>query len=319
MSSTVVPVLEIGGTHVTAALVDSGAGVVVPDSVRRDGLDASAAAESILGAILGCAASVKAAPGAPWGVAVPGPFDYARGIALFSGVGKFEALYGVDVRARLMAGVTPQPGSISFLNDADAFLTGEALFGAAVGHDRCVGITLGTGVGSAFLADGVLLDAGPGVPPEGRVDLLRIGGVPLEDVVSRRAIRRHYQQLLGTRHGDGSTDSTGSTDSLDVAQIATSARDGEPHAVEALSTAFTALGEALGPWIADFGATALVVGGSMAGSWDLVEPPLRAGITRSVPDLPSRIVIREAADSDHAALLGAAAFASAAADHGAPG
>ncbi|NUP51796.1 MAG: ROK family protein, partial [Catenulispora sp.] len=78
-SSTVVPVLEIGGTHVTAALVDARAGAVVPGTVRRDGLDAAADAESILGAILACAGSVDAAAGAPWGVAVPGPFDYAQG------------------------------------------------------------------------------------------------------------------------------------------------------------------------------------------------------------------------------------------------
>lgn len=108
-----------------------------------------------------------APPGARWGVAVPGPFDYAKGVALFAGVGKFEALYGVDVRAALLGGLWQRPGDVVFLNDAHAFLAGEWTGGAAHGHRRAVGITLGTGVGSAFLADGLIREDGSGVPPGG--------------------------------------------------------------------------------------------------------------------------------------------------------
>jgi glucokinase len=42
----------------------------------------------------------------------------------------------------------------TFVNDAHAFLLGEAAVGAAAGHHRTVGITLGTRVGSAFLHEG---------------------------------------------------------------------------------------------------------------------------------------------------------------------
>ncbi|MNC90661.1 hypothetical protein D3C83_67870 [compost metagenome] len=45
-----------------------------------------------------------------------------------------------------------------------------------------------------------------------------------------------------------------------------------------LWTAFSALGKALSPWVDTFGATIVVVGGSMAGSWDLVAEPLRSGL-----------------------------------------
>ena len=112
--------------------------------------------------------------------------------------GKFEALYGVDVRGGAVGRVARAlPAPIIFLNDADAFLWGEWLFGAAAGHDRCVAITLGTGIGSAFIADGELRHDGPGVPPEGRVDLLRIAGLALEDVVSARAIEKAYRERTG--------------------------------------------------------------------------------------------------------------------------
>lgn len=169
-----IPVLEIGGTHVTAALVDPRDGRV--SSRTREPLDADGAADAILAAVRHCADGLSVPVGARWGVAVPGPFDYARGIALFRGVGKFEALYGMDVRRALLHGLRQRPGDVVFLNDAHAFLTGEWSAGSVRGHRRAVGITLGTGVGSAFLADGLIHDTGPGIPPEGRMDLTEIDG-----------------------------------------------------------------------------------------------------------------------------------------------
>jgi predicted NBD/HSP70 family sugar kinase len=292
-----VPVLEIGGSHVTAALVDLPAAEVLPGSIRHE-LSASGTVSDILEAIIACALAVPAPEGATWGVAIPGPFDYQRGVGLFTGVGKFDSLYGVDMGAALAAGLPGHPGPIRFLNDAHAFARGESLFGAAVGHDRCVGITLGTGVGSAFLADGTVCDHGPAVPPEGRVDLLRIDGQPLEDVVSSRAIRRAYQQQTGTRPPD-------------VAWIAQRVSLGDMTAADVLRTAFERLGEALTPWLASFGATMLVVGGSMTGSWNLIKPALETGIfgRTDEPTGSLAIAISVAARGDDAALLGAAAYA----------
>jgi glucokinase len=289
-----VPVLEIGGSHVTAALVDLPAAEVLPGRVRRE-LSPSGTASGILGAIVACARAVPAPQSAAWGVATPGPFDYEQGVALFTGVGKFDSLYGVDMGAALAAGLPGHPGPIRFLNDAHAFVRGEWLFGAAAGHDRCVGITLGTGVGSAFLADGTVHDDGPDVPPGGRADLLRIDGRPLEDVVSSRAIRGAYQQRTGGQPPD-------------VARIAQRAGQGDMTAADVLRTAFERLGAALGPWLASFGATMLVVGGAMTGSWNLIKPALEAGIGRTdEPPSSLAIAISVAARGGDAALLGAAA------------
>ncbi|WP_043671243.1 ROK family protein [Streptomyces xylophagus] len=289
-----IPVLEIGGTHVTAALVDLRDGRVT--SRTRRPLDADGDAEAILGTVRHCADELRVPPGARWGVAVPGPFDYARGIALFQGVGKFDALYGMDVRAALLHGLRQRPGDVVFLNDAHAFLTGEWSAGTVRGHRRAVGITLGTGVGSAFLADGRIRDNGPGIPPEGRMDLTEIDGRPLEDTVSRRAIL--------TRYGDPAAD---------VHDIAGRARAGEERAQRVLDDVFTGLGTALGPHLVDFGATALVVGGSMARSWDLVAPALSAGLAAGgwTPDDPGADArrtraMKPAGPAGDAALLGAA-------------
>ncbi|MGC0238415.1 hypothetical protein [Arthrobacter sp. SD76] len=100
------PVLEIGGTHVTAALVSSPGNreqqwAVVPDSVVRRGLDANASADTLLDGLAAAARDIGARHDGCWGVALPGPFDYANGVALYEHVGKFDQLRGVDIRAGL--------------------------------------------------------------------------------------------------------------------------------------------------------------------------------------------------------------------------
>ncbi|WP_327658753.1 MULTISPECIES: ROK family protein [unclassified Streptomyces] len=293
-----IPVIEVGGTHVTAGLVDPADGRVERRTHRP--LDPGARAEDILGAVCRCADALDTPAGTIWGVALPGPFDYARGIGLFADVGKFEALYGVDVRAALLDGMAKRPGGMVFLNDAHAFLLGECAVGAATGHTRVVGITLGTGVGSAFLGDGRILDRGPGVPPEGRMDLTTVDGGPLEESVSRRALVARYGEQ-----------------GVDVRDIAERARAGERLARRVLDEAFGTLGAVLGPRLAAFEATALVVGGSMARSWDLVAPALHTGLAKGgwppeAPDVngppPTRHTraMRPAALAGDAALLGAA-------------
>ncbi|MFC7303515.1 ROK family protein [Streptomyces monticola] len=275
------PVLEVGGTHVTAALVAAD-GSGVHRRVRLP-LDPHGSATRIIGTLVGCARLIPAPARAVWGVAVPGPFDYERGVGRFAGVGKFDALNGVDLRAALLGRLPQRPRDAVFLNDADAFLYGEWRAGAARGHGRCAGLTLGTGVGSAFLADGRIRDEGPGVPPEGRADLLRIDGRPLEESVSRRAIRDRY--------GDPDAD---------VHDIAARARAGDARARRVLDEAFTGLGAVLAPFLAEFGASVLVVGGAMAHSWDLVRPALGSGLGTV------RVELRRSALGADAALVGAA-------------
>jgi glucokinase len=288
--------MDVGGTHVTAALVDLDAGAVIGSTLRRGTLRPSAPAQELLDGILVCGRELPVATGAAWGVAVPGPFDYERGVALFAGVGKFESLYGTDVGRALMAGLPGPAGSVVFLNDADAFLLGEWLYGAAAGHDPCAAITLGTGIGSAFLSGGVVRQDGPGVPPEGRADLLWIDGQPLEDVVSTRAIERRYQAISGVAPQG-------------AAEVAGLARAGDPVAAGVLRSAFAALGRALSPWLEEFGAKALVVGGAMTGSWDIIGPALVGGIGDVVAGGGQRLRVVVAAHPEHAALLGAGACA----------
>lgn len=284
---TAIPVLEIGGTHVTAARVDAGQWRTVPGSRHRLPLDSGGTAGEILLAMTACAGRLGPLDGDVLGVAIPGPFDYELGVGKFRDVGKFDSLNGIDIRAGLLTTLPHPPRSVLFLNDADAFGLGEWVAGAARGYQRVAAVTLGTGVGSAFVECGRIVSDGAIVPPEGRVDLLCVGDAPLEDVVSRRAILADYARRTGI---------TG----LDVADIATRARAGDPAARGVFETAYSALGAVLAPWLRRFGAQVLVVGGTIAASWDLVGPPLLA--TTNDVDIP----VVPAGNLDEAAEIGAA-------------
>ncbi len=289
MGADRVPVLEVGGTHVSAALIDVAGWSIAPDTLCRRSLDGQASARALLDAFVAAARTLDGEAGARWGVAMPGPFDYTSGIALFEDVGKFDSLHGVDVRAALCAGISPRPESVSFLNDADAFLLGEWLHGAATGYRRCAAVTLGTGIGSAFLVDGEIVGSGPDVPPGGRAHRLYVDGRPLEDVVSRRAIRSAYRAATGDAGAD-------------VRDIADRARGGDFVAREVIDTAMDRLGKALAPWLQRFGAEVIVIGGSMSASWDLFGPAFVAQLRDPIP-----VVVGY--DREHAPLLGAARYA----------
>jgi glucokinase len=257
--------LELGGSHVSAALVDLESGRV--DGSIRVSLDPGAAREELLRQLDAAADHVRGYE--PIGFAVPGPFDHERGICLIRGLGKLEALYGLDLREELNLDAV-------FLNDAEAFLLGEAESGAARGHDRAIGLTLGTGLGSAFLAGGELIRAGSEVPPNGDLHTVPFRGGAVEDLISARAIRA----------------STG----RDPGELAALADEGDEDAVAAFAKLGADLAASLEPWLEGFQPSVVVVGGGIAGAW-----------RHFAIELPPIAVPAERPDD--AALIGAAVWA----------
>ncbi|WP_432841118.1 ROK family protein [Dactylosporangium sp. CA-092794] len=275
-----VRVLEVGGSHVTAGTVDVDGRKILDR--QRHPLDPARDAHTIIGVLAAAAKGLDPGPGDRWAVAFPGPFDYAAGVALHEGVAKFDGLHGVSLRAALADAIPADPAAFTFVNDADAFGLGEWVDGAATGTRRSVAITLGTGIGSSWLADGAIVSSGPDVPPDGEIHFCDVDGVNIEDLVSDRALVRGYLARTGTTV-DG------------MRGLAELARSGDRDAREVVDTAFGILGRLLTDWLGRFGAEVVVVGGSMTGAWDLIDPALALPV-------PARPV----ADTERSALLGAA-------------
>ena len=244
--------MDVGGSHVTAALVEDGR---VTARAEAD-LDPHGSADEILGTIAGV--GLELGLHQRWTLAFPGPFDYERGVGTFEGVAKFGAIAGLELTAELGARLGSRVG---FVDDADAYVMGEWVAGAARGHGRVIGVTLGTGVGAAFLEDGYPQAGGPGVPPGGNLYPFDYVGRPIEDTVSTRALLASY-----------------GVDGVSVRELFERARAGEASARSVVDSTMEHLGRFVAPFIADFGATIFVVGGSISQSWDLIEPALRRGL-----------------------------------------
>lgn len=280
------PALEIGGTHVAAAVVD-GNDWSVRDRLRMP-IDPHAEAATLLAAIAAAAARLPVPSGCRWGVAMPDPFDYAAGVAWFADVGKFDALYGIAVAARLHALIPATPATLTFCNDADAFTLGETLRGAAVGATRCAGITLGTGLGTGWVVDGRITVDEPGIPELGRARTIQVDGIGLEELVSTRGIRSRFA-------------ARGGAPDFDVAGIVELARAGDAVAAGVLRDTFGDLGRGLGPALRAFAPQVIVIGGSMTASWDVLAANVEAGLA-----WPGGPPIRVAESTEAAALRGAA-------------
>ena len=119
--------IDLGGSHVSAGRIEVASGRV--QTFLRVPLPPNAGRDELLTLITGAAADVVEGTVDGVGVAVPGPFDYANGVCLLTH--KLEPLHGVDLRRALADALRSAPAAIAFVNDADAFLLGEAWVGAA--------------------------------------------------------------------------------------------------------------------------------------------------------------------------------------------
>ena len=289
MNPALAYVVDIGGSHVTAAVVERGPRPRVVDRSSAP-IDTHGDRDTLLQSI-GDVLRTFSAHATSWTIALPGPFDYATGIGSFEGVEKFSALANLDLRAALSRILGIDEHDVTFINDAIAYGIGEWYVSDAR-PERFVCITLGTGIGSAFLDGGRPVEDGPEVPENGWAHLLSFNGAPLEDTVSTRAIQRRYAEADGG--------------AVDVRAIAERARAGEPRARAVLETAMLQLGEVLAPWTRRFQATEVVVGGSMARSWDVLGPAFVRGIAGQDAAPPA---VRSSLLLDDAPLIGAAVHA----------
>ncbi len=177
-------VLDIGGSSIKSGRVHCRE----VEGFRKDDYDARADGGTILAVYRSVVrAHFAEADGAISEVVLahPGPFDYERGVCLVEGVAKLEGLHGMDLRAALGPELPPGCG-LRFLNDAAAAIRGEARYGAGRPYRRLIGVTLGTGFGSAFVIDGEVVREGDGVAGGGELyHLPWRGGIADESFSSR--------------------------------------------------------------------------------------------------------------------------------------
>jgi glucokinase len=140
--------VDLGGSHVKAALVDTSGAIVAAHELDVD--DRSFA--SVLGTILTAVREVLAGQGisgqVPVGIGSPGNVDLATGTIRYSpNLFWHDAPLGERLRESLHA-------DVYVANDARCATLGEFLFGAGRGVSDFALLTLGTGIGGGIVSDG---------------------------------------------------------------------------------------------------------------------------------------------------------------------
>ncbi|QEO10208.1 polyphosphate--glucose phosphotransferase [Protaetiibacter larvae] len=194
--STLAVGIDIGGTGIKGALVDVDSGELAGERVKvatPEGGDPDAVLAAVAGMVDGFGPE---AAGVPLGVCFPAIVKHGR---TMSAANVSKRWIGLDAE-RLFEQALGR--GIHFVNDADAAGVAEAGFGAARGVDGLVIVTtLGTGIGSAFLYDGVLI-------PNTELGHLKLRGRDAERLASFAAKERGHlswkrwaerlQQFYGT-------------------------------------------------------------------------------------------------------------------------
>lgn len=269
--------VDIGGSHISCAACDVNAQTLLKDTLAENALDNHAPAGEIMGIWGKTLKETMEKAGRQIvegiGFAMPGPFDYVKGIPLFTGANqKYEHLYGLDVPKTLRDFLElPDDFPVRFINDATAFAIGEDWLGNAKGFTRSLCITLGTGFGSAFLKDGLPVVKGAEVPEMGCLYHLPFDGGTADDYFSTRGLVDRYKKRTGKKV-------TG------VREIADAAKE-EDAAREVFHDFGSRLVELLGPWIRKFDVEVLVIGGNISNAFDVFGPSLNESLKKEELDV----------------------------------
>jgi glucokinase len=251
---------DIGGGHITCAALDLNTKKILKDSYSTEKVNGQAESEIIIAswvkALNNTISMIDSNALAGIGFAMPGPFDYENGIALFKQVVKFDHLYGVNVADEIRKIISVDKDiSLRFMNDATCFGVGEAWIGQAKDFKNMVAITLGTGFGSAFYEDGIPVVDRDDVPEMGCVYHLPYKGSIADDTFSTRWYIKRYAQKTGKKV-------TGVKEIFNSVHM-------DPSARECFVEFGNNLAEFSAPWLKTFNADVMVIGGNVTGAYKI--------------------------------------------------
>jgi glucokinase len=201
--------------------------------------------------------------------------------------------------------------ALAFVNDANAAALGEAWQGGAKGVDNCVMVTLGTGVGGGVIVNGRLVAGAFGAggeighlnmePNEERACGCGRHGC-LEQYASATGIVRLYREACA-RTGQAPVDIEHDTDTISIFNALAA---GDPCAEEAIDKMCDYLGRALAQISAIVDHEVVLVGGGVAGAWDVLADKVSAAFLARCFPACKQLRIAAATLGNEAGMYGAA-------------
>jgi len=216
------------------------------------------------------------------GVGSPGPLELPAGI--FRQPPNLPGWDGFELRAAIEGGLGMP---IILQNDANAAALAEYLLGSGktMGINSLCMLTLGTGVGGGIILHGKIWDGMTGMA--GEVGHLNIwaeaeGGMAcgcgslgcLEPHASATGVRRRAVELISLGGAAGLASLRAAKPAFDARDVAELARGGDADAEAIYEKVGRSLGIGLASLVNTLNLPLYVLGGGLAGAWDLFSPAL---------------------------------------------
>ncbi|SHH80287.1 ROK family protein [Flavobacterium johnsoniae] len=288
--------LDIGGTHITAGVINKTEMKIVDASIYKESFDSNLPVNQVMDiwkrVIDTAIENSKVENITGIAVCMPGPFDYEKGICWIKDQSKYEHFYGLNVRELLLESLNfPETFPVLFENDAVCFGKGEVFKQQENLSKKVMAVTLGTGLGACFIDKGVSINSGSSVPADGEIYNLPYKKGIAEDYVSARGLLADYKSLTNIDLNNG----------LELYNLAL---QGDQMAVKAFETMGEDLAEVVIPWIKNFAADHIIIGGKIANASELF---LRL-FNKKIKESNLETAVSISTDNEIAALLGAVSF-----------
>jgi glucokinase len=279
--------VDVGGTKVAAGAVDLAGGAVVHrrEIATRAERGSAAVLDDIASLVEAVAADLRRDGRIAQGVGIGVP-------ELVDAQGQIRSSYLLDWAARSLAERLTAIGPVRFESDVRAAAAAEARLGAGRPYRLFVYVSVGTGISSTLVQEGVPLSGARG----GAVVLSTAPiSVPcdacgawsefvLEDFSSGQALARRYREASGREVENAQ-------------QVVLAAANGDHHANAVVESAGRALGSAVAWLVNVLDPEAVIVGGGLglAGSlfWDCLTRATRSHIwneeARGLPIIPAAL------------------------------
>ena len=250
--------IDVGGSHISGAIVTIPTALDSQQKIAHQPLDSSANNLSIIKSISSLIKEIVGQVTNPVtvGIAIPGPFNYEKGISEVHGVGgKFGSTFGLHMEEAIRTFTNlPAASRIHFANDAHCFATG-AYHLLNLQSKNTICIALGTGIGSALLQNGKPLPVIEGVPSFKGLYCEPFKNSIADDYFSTRWFINEYK-------------STSNKSIQSVKALAILA--GKEKEVKKIFETFGEnMASFLAPWLKKYNCDTLVFGGNISKAWHL--------------------------------------------------
>jgi glucokinase len=303
--------VDLGGTTVSAAAVRRDSNIAASAERPIRAADGPARGLETIGDLIAEIIAREGCAPLAFGIGATGPIIKERGVidnpytlpgwSQVDVIGPLERRFGIS-------GVLE--------NDADAFALGEWWAGAAKGTKSLYAMTIGTGIGTAFVEDGRLYRGLGGVHPEGGHMIVDYGsGVEcycgakgcLESLVAGPAISRAAAETARAQGGLMLEMAGGDASKVDSKTAVAAARRGDEAALALMNKVGRYLGLGLVNVMSLLLPDAIVLGGGLSAELDLFEPAMRRTIDKATVMIPAgKVRILASKLGRKAGMLGAA-------------